>query len=176
MGLSVRRSVGPSVRPSVSPSVTLSSEINVFEQISARGGVLGSLDTTLHLYPSVGLSVHRSVCRASVNIHENQHLQIKARGTPEESHVVTPSCNRCVNKRTHRWPYRSCSPPFSSLSSFPFLSPFPFSLPLLYFAPLLCSSPPFMPRSPFYAPLPPISINNCFCHLGFSVFSAFFLL
>ena len=57
--------VGPSVRPSVGWLVTLSSKtrlINIFEQIIARGGLLGSLDASLHLYktvyPSIGLSVH----------------------------------------------------------------------------------------------------------------------
>ena len=89
---SVRRSVGPSVRPSVrrsvgpsvGPSVTLSSKtrkINIFEQINAQVGILGSLDDSLHLYKMVNLSVGRSVHQyfhqASVNIDENQRFSSK---------------------------------------------------------------------------------------------------
>ena len=66
---SVRRSVGPSVRPSVGwlvgRSVTLLSktrEINIFEQNSVIGGILGPLDASSQLYKmvywSIGLSVH----------------------------------------------------------------------------------------------------------------------
>ena len=43
------------------------------KQISGRGGSLGSLDASLHLYktfyPSISLSVHRSVSHASVKIN-----------------------------------------------------------------------------------------------------------
>ena len=73
-GLSVRPSVGPSVGWSVGRSVTLLSktrEINIFEQNSVIGGILGPLDASSQLYKtvyrSIGLSVHRSVCRTSVN-------------------------------------------------------------------------------------------------------------
>ena len=65
---SVRPSVGRSVGRSVGPSVTLlskSRKINIFEQISDRGGILGSLYASLHLNkrvcPSVGRSVRPSV-------------------------------------------------------------------------------------------------------------------
>ena len=93
--ISKRGSARPSVGPSVRPSVTLSSKsrkINIFEQISDRGGILDSLYASLHLskmvYRFVGLSIHRS----------NQEL----------SHLVTSSYNRSINMRTHRWPYGPC--------------------------------------------------------------------
>ena len=108
---SVRPSVRRSVRPSVGWSVTLSSKtrlINIFEQIIATGGLLGSLDASLHLYktvyPSIGLSVHWSVCHASVNVFQ----QVKERESQEESHVVTSSHNHFIIMRTHRWPYGPC--------------------------------------------------------------------
>ena len=110
-GLSVRPSVGPSVRPLVGWLVTLSSKtrlINIFEQMIATGGLLGSLDASLHLYktvyPSIGLSVHWSVCHASVNVFQ----QVKERESQEESHVVTSSHNHFIIMRTHRWPYGPC--------------------------------------------------------------------
>ena len=72
-------SVRPSVRQLVRRSVTLLSktrEINILEQIVARGGIPGSLDASSHLYktvyPCIGQSVHRSVCQASVNINLNK--------------------------------------------------------------------------------------------------------
>ena len=110
--VSVRPSVGPSVRPLVGRLVTLSSKtrlIDIFEQIIATGGLLGSLDASLHLYktvyPSIGLSVHWSVCHASVNVFQ----QVKERESQEESHVVTSSHNHFIIMRTHRWPYGPCS-------------------------------------------------------------------
>ena len=63
--ISITGSVRPFVGPSVRPSVTLSSKtraINIQEQVSAKGGLLGSLDASSHFYktvwPSVGLSDH----------------------------------------------------------------------------------------------------------------------
>ena len=51
-----RISIAGSVRPSVRPSVTLSlktREINIFEKNIVRGGILGPLDVSLHLYKPV---------------------------------------------------------------------------------------------------------------------------
>ena len=71
--------VCPSVCRSVRRLVTLSSktrEINIFEQIVDRGGILGLPDAPAHLYktvyPCIGLSIHRSVCQAPVNIIFNK--------------------------------------------------------------------------------------------------------
>ena len=109
--ISITGSVRPSVRRSVGWLVTLSPKtrlINIFKQIIARGGLLGSLDASLHLYktvyPSIGLSVHWSVCHASVNVFQ----QVKERESQEESHVVTSSHNHFIIMRTHRWPYGPC--------------------------------------------------------------------
>ena len=76
-------SVGPSVRRSVGwlvgRSVTLLSktrEINIFEQNSVIGGILGPLDASSQLYKmvyrSIGLSVYWSVCDTSGNINLNK--------------------------------------------------------------------------------------------------------
>ena len=58
--ISIRGSVRPLVGRSVRPLVTLSSktrEIHIFEQINAQEGLLGALDTSLHLYKTVYPSV-----------------------------------------------------------------------------------------------------------------------
>ena len=82
--------------------------MNILDQIIVRGGLLGSLDASLHLYktvyPSIGLLVHWSVCHASVNVFQ----QVKERESQEESHVVTSSHNHFIIMRTHRWPYGPC--------------------------------------------------------------------
>ena len=61
--------------PSDGRTVTLSSrtrENDSFEQIRVRSEILGSLDVSSHLlkmlFLSVGLSIHRSVCHALMNI------------------------------------------------------------------------------------------------------------
>ena len=81
MNASVRLSVQPSVRRSVRHANVKKREINIFEQISARGALVGLLEVSHHLHetvhPPIGLSVHRSVCHTSVN-------QIKAKGIQEE--------------------------------------------------------------------------------------------
>ena len=80
---------------SLSVRLSISRQINIFGQISDRGGILGSLYASLHLakmvYRSVGLSIHRS--------------------SEELSHLVTSSYNCSINMRTHRWPYGPCSLP-----------------------------------------------------------------
>ena len=54
------------------------------------------------VYPSIGLSVHRSVCQASVNTISTSRRQ-------KEYHKITSSYNPFIIMRTHRWPYGPCS-------------------------------------------------------------------
>ena len=111
-----RISITGSLRPSVGQSVGwlvghafVKNKVNyVLEQIILRGGILGSLDASLHLYetvyPSIGLSVHRYVCHGSVNVFQ----PVKERESRDESHVITSTHNHFIIIRTHRWPYGPC--------------------------------------------------------------------
>ena len=62
VGQSVRRSACPPVRLSVT-YLSKTREINIFKQIIPRGGIIGSLDASYHLYKMVylfiGLSIHQ---------------------------------------------------------------------------------------------------------------------
>ena len=67
---SVRRSVGRSARHSVT-LLSKSREIDIFEQISDRGGIQGSPHLFKTVYWLIGLSIHQSVCHAYININKD---------------------------------------------------------------------------------------------------------
>ena len=83
IGQSVASSVGQPIHPCVGTSAYHAFiRITTFERIRARVDLLDLLDAFLHLYkrvfPSIGLSVHPSVCHTFVNkklnIDENRHF------------------------------------------------------------------------------------------------------
>ena len=78
----------------------------------ARAHLKTLLEGSQHLYktvhPPISQSVHRSVCHTYVH-------QIRAKGSQEESLVITSSCNHFINMMTHRQPY---GPRFIFLSTF----------------------------------------------------------
>ena len=84
-------SVGPSVRPSVGQSVTLSSksrEIIIFEQISDRRGILGSLYASSHLYKMVSWSIGlSSICLS----HFREYQQKSTFLASSCNHIIIPS-------------------------------------------------------------------------------------
>ena len=89
------------VCPFVRPSVTLSSKtrkINIFEQINAQAGIIGSLDASLYLYKticwSVGQSINLFITLPRISMKIGGFHQIKKSRRISCNHVIIQSFNQ----------------------------------------------------------------------------------